>query len=289
MATLTNPGTLTDNSLNTFTAPAVITLDASTTYWLSVGEGISSNRALVYEISGNDQTGETGWSIGDGSLLRGTEADSWYNTLDSLLIAIKGTAVKGTVVPCDGIWCATLTVQDLRSSVRGCDNASTGNKCTDHLSDDDFTHAMTDYSVDKLYVQSDGQLQLWLQPVIATGSKSLVLHVGSETFAFKDADGQTATSRVWNNSGLSWTTGDAIGLKLTDAANATGDPTIDGVPQVGMMLAADTSDIEDVDGLPATFTYQWVQIATDTAETDLGTDSTYTVSSSDVDSTIRVT
>ena len=93
VATLTNPASLTAHSLNTFTAPAVITLDASTTYWLSVGEGISSNRALVYEISGNDQTGETGWSIGDGSLLRSTEADSWYNTLDSLLIAIKGTPI----------------------------------------------------------------------------------------------------------------------------------------------------------------------------------------------------
>ena len=47
---------------------------------------------------------------------------------------------------------------------------------------------MTDYSVGKLYVQSDGKLQLWLQPVIATDSQSLVLHVGSDTFAFEDAD-----------------------------------------------------------------------------------------------------
>ena len=94
---------------------------------------------------------------------------------------------------------------------------------------------------------------------------------------------------MWNNSGLSWTTSDAIGLKLTDShANATGDPTIDGVPQVDMVLTADTSTIDDVDGLPATFTYQWVRIAPDSTETNLGTNSTYTVSSSDVDSTIRV-
>ena len=75
---------------------------------------------------------------------------------------------------------------------------------------------------------------------------------------------------MWNSSGLSWTTGDTIGLKLTDAANATGNPTISGVPQVGMVLTADTSDIEDVDGLPATFTYQWVRVATDSTETNLG-------------------
>ena len=283
VATLTNPASLTADSLNTFTAQDVITLAASTTYWLTVNEEISFGRAQVSPASENDETGETGWSIGDSRLFRTDETASWLTATYSLLMTIKGT------VPCDGIWCATLTVQDFRSSVRGCDNVSTGNKCTDHLSDDDFTHAMTDYSVDKLYVQSDGQLQLWLQPVIATGSQSLVLHVGSETFAFKDADIQGVTNRVWNNSGLSWTTGDAIGLKLTDShANATGNPTISGVPQVGMELTADTSAIDDVDGLPATFTYQWVRVDTDGTETDVGTNSTHTVSSSDVDSTIRV-
>ena len=287
VATLANPTSLTTESLNTFLAQDTITLDPRTTYWISVNEGISTSNTAVFGITaGNEETGEPGWSIGDSRLSRTDETHSWSPAGNSLLIAIKGT------VPCDGIWCATLQVQDFRSSVRGCDNVSTGNECTDHLSDDDFTHAMTDYSVTKLYVQSDGQLQLWLQPVIATGSKSLVLHVGSETFAFKDANSQPATSRVWNNSGLSWTTGDAIGLKLTEAAiatgNATGNPTISGVPQVGRLLAADISAIEDVDGLPATFTYQWVRVATDSTATNLGTGSTHTVSSSDVASTIRV-
>ena len=37
------------------------------------------------------------------------------------------------------------------------------------------------------------------------------------------------------------------------------------------------------------YTFQWVRVATDSTETNVGTDSTtYTVSSSDVDSTIRV-
>ena len=45
VATLTNPASLTADSLNTFTAPDVITLDANTTYWITVNEGISSNRA----------------------------------------------------------------------------------------------------------------------------------------------------------------------------------------------------------------------------------------------------
>ena len=46
VATLTNPATLTSNALNTFTAPTNTTLDASTTYWISVNEGISSRAAF---------------------------------------------------------------------------------------------------------------------------------------------------------------------------------------------------------------------------------------------------
>ena len=91
VATLTNPGTLTANSLNAFTAPAGTMLAASTTYWISVGEGISSDRAEVANNVGDDETGETGWSIGDGYLWRLGETDSWLTLGNSLLITIKGT------------------------------------------------------------------------------------------------------------------------------------------------------------------------------------------------------
>ena len=138
-------------------------------------------------------------------------------------MTIKGTVVKGTVVPCDGIWCATLQVQDLGSGDRGCGNASNGNECTVYLSEDEFTHAMTDNSVTGVRVQSNGQLRLWMQSIIATESESLVLHVGSDTFAFEDADVKEARSRKWDGSGLSWTTGDAIELKLTETETETRD------------------------------------------------------------------
>ena len=234
VATLTNPASLTADSLNTFTAQDVITLAASTTYWLTVNEEISFGRAQVSPASENDETGETGWSIGDSRLFRTDEMASWLTATYSLLMTIKGT------VPCDGIWCATLTVRDLGSNDRGCGNSSSGNECTVYLSDYEFTHAMTDYSIGAARVQSDGQLQLYLNRNITTDSQSLVLHVGSETFAFEDANVKGSDHRKWNGSGLSWTTGDTIGLKLTDAANATGNPTISGVPQVGMVLTADT-------------------------------------------------
>ena len=139
VATLTNPGTLTSNSLNTFTAQTVITLAASTTYWITVGEGVSGNKADISLNDANAETGETGWSIGDGRLSRGNETQDWIPITYSLLMTIKGT-----VVPCDGIWCATLTVQGLGSGHWGCDNTSAGYECTNYLSDDDFTHGLTD-------------------------------------------------------------------------------------------------------------------------------------------------
>ena len=67
---------------------------------------------------------------------------------------------------------------------------------------------------------------------------------------------------------------------------ATGAPTISGTPQVGEMLTADVSGIDDADGLTnVAYRYQW--IAGDTQIED-ASDSTYTPSPSDVGKTIKV-
>ena len=99
--TLTNPASLTPVSLNTFTAPAGTKLAANTTYWLTVGEGITSNRAQVSANDGNDETGEPGWTIGDGRLQRRLETDGWSTTTFSLLITIKGTTLSNDVTLSD--------------------------------------------------------------------------------------------------------------------------------------------------------------------------------------------
>ena len=124
-------------------------------------------------------------------------------------------------VTCADIWCATLNVQLLDSGAMGCANSSPGDLCSDELqlSEDEFRHASTDYSVTSVNVQSNGQLQFWLGEAIAAGSESLVLHVGSEMFAFQEADVKDESSRLWNNSGLTWTDGDAVELKLTLGAS----------------------------------------------------------------------
>ena len=101
LATLTNPGTLTADSLNTFTAPVGTTLAASTTYWITVNEGIALNRVSFAQTQADDETGETGWSIGNRRIWRSNETDSWTKIGSfSLVIAIKGTA-GGTTASAD--------------------------------------------------------------------------------------------------------------------------------------------------------------------------------------------
>ena len=69
----------------------------------------------------------------------------------------------------------------------------------------------------------------------------------------------------------------ALGEDSDTNTPATGAPTISGTVQVGETLTADTSDIEDANGLAnATFSYRWVS-SDGTTDTDIekATDSTY--------------
>ena len=72
---------------------------------------------------------------------------------------------------------------------------------------------------------------------------------------------------------------------------ATGAPTITGTAQVGQTLTAVTTAIMDDDGLTTPgYTYQWIRVATDTTETNIGsaTASTYTLVTDDLGTTIKV-
>ena len=72
-------------------------------------------------------------------------------------------------------------------------------------------------------------------------------------------------------------------------ATATGQPEIRGSIQVGATLSVDTSDIEDADGITsASYSYQWIRIDTDSTETNISTDSTYTLTTDDEGKTIKV-
>ena len=194
--------------------------------WQRVDADGSSNPV---DIAGATQSTYTVISADVGSKIRvqvNFRDDAGYpeGPLTSNALPAAGT------VTCDGLWCATLYVRSLGSGNRGCANSSPDNICsnTAHLSEDAFTHDLTDYAVTSVQVRSDGELRLFLNPDITAGSESLVLHAGSATFAFGDADATGANSRYWDSSGLGWSNGDAVELKLTESGVST-DATLTGL------------------------------------------------------------
>ena len=115
----------------------------------------------------------------------------------------------------------------------------------------------------------------------------------ANTYKLVEADkGKTVKVRVsftddaGNEETLTSAATDAVEAAPTPNNPATGVPTISGTAQVGETLTADTSGIEDTDGLDnADFTYQW--LADDTAIAD-ATGSTYTLADTDEGKTVKV-
>ena len=66
-------------------------------------------------------------------------------------------------------------------------------------------------------------------------------------------------------------------------------PVMKGDPRVGAELTADTEDVDDIDGKPAspTYTYQWIRVSSGGTETNISgaTSSTYTPVQADVGGT----
>ena len=95
--------------------------------------------------------------------------------------------------------------------------------------------------------------------------------------SFTDAEGNPETL-----------TSDPTGeVEAKPNTSATGAPTIDGTAQVGQTLTADTSGIDDEDGLTnAVFSYQWMA---DDANIQGATGSSYTLTGDDEGKTITVT
>ena len=197
------------------------------------------------------------------------------------------------------IWSATFTPADLGSSFIGCDNGigaiSAACSTAAVLSDDDFTHDSTDYSVSAFFLSS-GRLTLSLDTdITTTATNGLTLVVGSTSFAFAAAS-FAARIKIWTSTGLSWTAGTAIAVKLTAATPpvtntaATGAPTITGTAQVGQTLTAVTTGITDADGLTSpTYTYQWIRVDGVTEDDISGANSsTYTLLDADLGKTLTV-
>ena len=81
-------------------------------------------------------------------------------------------------------------------------------------------------------------------------------------------------------------------LSLPANTAAMGEPAITGTAQAGQELTADASPIMDFDGLPSSFTYQWVRVDADgmsnPADITDATAATYTLTAADAGKKIKV-
>ena len=129
----------------------------------------------------------------------------------------------------------------------------------------------------------------------ATERAALRLHVCDAVHDFSDATGDTTTrSYIWN-AGLDWSGESERTAYLSLRANtpATGAPVIasSGSSAVGDVLTVATDGIEDDDGLPDTFVYQWYREDGDGSNRTaipFATSSAYTLAAEDLGKRVRV-
>ena len=134
----------------------------------------------------------------------GTRCSAWVRRLAASLFVF---AALGTALPAaaqTAIWTATITPGNL-GGYYGCDNGIASNHCSTAtlLSDDDFTHGSTDYSVTGLYV-SGGSLRRSNSP--PTSRAPPTPPSASSSAAAIPSPSPTATSifgvRNWSGTGL---------------------------------------------------------------------------------------
>ena len=126
------------------------------------------------------------------------------------------------------------------------------------------------------------------------GAADLTLVVGDLSLEFSEwSSGER--SFKWTEVDVNWEDGQTISVRIIPTESvvvpqpntpATGAPTISGTAQAGQTLIANTSGIDDQDGLtnPA-YSYQWLA---DDVEIQDATDSMYALTDDEVGSTIRV-
>ena len=159
-------------------------------------------------------------------------------TAADVAVTVDDDETEACVLGTD-VWCATLTVKNLGSGNRGCANSQSGNECsnTSHLTEDEFTHDMTDYTVTSVQVRTNEELRLWISRNLTAPTGSLVLVVGSERFSLARADTINDNNRRWDSSRLSWSTGDTVELRLVEGF----PPLAPAAPRVNGIGDNDTS------------------------------------------------
>ena len=186
------------------------------------------------------------------------------------------------------LWCGTLTVGV--STVAYGYNAVLSFGSVAPLT---FTHGGATITVNRL-LYAGIRFQFGMSSALGAGDFSLEIGTGGAKRSF--AMNNPGIEADFFNHGLSWSANKTVPVKLLLVNTpATGAPAITGTAQVGQTLTATVGDIADVDGLPDPFltdantSFQWIRVATDNSETDIGAMAgAYTLVADDQGTTIKV-
>ena len=115
------------------------------------------------------------------------------------------------------VWSATLTPQDTGNGALGCDSteSNTAAQCSNTavLSDNDFTLGSTDHTIGIIELAGES-LQITSTGVF-TDADTLALVLGTTSLAFsRGVTIQGGAGRVWPSTGLSWTAGTDVSVRL---------------------------------------------------------------------------
>ena len=258
----------------TFTAPTNTTLAANTTYWVVVNElrPRDNDVLAVYLTDSDSETGETGWTIGDGHLSKPTASDTWTTQTSSLKIAVRGAPLSTNNAPTS----ADRTVTTLE------DTAYAFKTSDFRFSDDDSGDTLSSVTIVTLPASAAGTLALAgvavsagdVVPKVDIDNDNLVYTpaanlngTGAADFTFRVSDGTDESASAYT---------------MTVDVTAVNDlPTSDrgafaiiGTARVGETLEATVSTLpDDPDGvtLPVLVSLEWFRVDGETETRISGT------------------
>ena len=196
------------------------------------------------------------------------------------------------------VWTGTVTVGELRSGSQRYGHGFDESLSAGGLNTKQFTVGPNGYTIDSLIVDPDGDVRFSLtSSLAATQRAALRLHVcGTGYYDFSGATLNTSVFTYEWDDNLDWsgvsTRTMHLSVRTMENRAATGVPTISGMPAVGHELSASIGGIADADGLPSSFTYQWVQVDADGASNPMNIAgaaiATYTLDAADAGKKVKV-
>ena len=208
--------------------------------------------------------------------LNGEKPSGWSDPSD----AVRTNAETSTCTLETGDrWCGVVTVGTYSDGVGFSDSDGA---LTDNTGDQTITIGSSDYTVSSvvILVSQPGALVMGLDTRFPTGDEeTLEFHIGSSTFKVSEATFEDGVGYYWLNSGLSWSVGDMVDVRLRRATDDDA-PTISVQDQTVNEGDLDPDNLLEDEGFPfqvtlsaasgepVRFKIRRVELASDTATDD---------------------